>query len=173
MADSIHELKWLNALGASEASNEFSKCCGSRNWTRRMVESRPFLDFAQLSAKASEVWWKLDRDDWLEAFHSHPKIGGKKSANEVSAQSRVWSGQEQAGVQNSSEHTLNELARLNQDYQLKFGYIFIVCATGKSADEMLAILKSRVGNDELTELRIAAGEQEKITEIRLRKLVEL
>lgn len=165
------DLSSLNALGPSEAFDEFVKCCGSSDWARRMTESRPFKSLGQLQTRASEIWWTLHRDDWLEAFRSHPKIGGSKTAEKVSDQSRTWSGEEQSGVKSASEQVLSELTTLNRQYDDKFGFIFIVCATGKSSDEMLAILKSRLANDAETELRNAASEQEKITEIRLKKLL--
>jgi len=136
-----------------------------------MVKSRPFVDSDQVNAKATEIWWKLDRQDWLEAFQSHPKIGEKKAAAQVSAEAEGWSSKEQSGIKNSTTQTLDELAKLNAQYEQTFGFIFIICATGKSADEILAILKSRITNDIEIELPIAAGEQAKITEIRLGKLV--
>ena len=165
------DLSWLNGLGPSEACDEFLKCCGSLEWARRMTGSRPFKSPEELQTRASEIWWTLDRYDWLEAFRSHPKIGGSKTEGKVSDQSRAWSGEEQSGVKSGSEQVLGELATLNRQYDDKFGFIFIVCATGKSSDEMLAILKSRLAHDAETELRNAASEQEKITAIRLRKLV--
>ena len=137
-----------------------------------MVESRPFLSVDGLTAKADETWWELENDDWLEAFRSHPKIGEKKAEATISTQSQAWSAQEQSGVANAAALTIEELEQLNREYLDKFGFIFIVCATGKSSDEMLAILKSRLGNDHEQELRIAAGEQAKITELRLKKLIE-
>jgi OHCU decarboxylase len=164
-------LDWLNNLSEEEASTELLKCCGSQNWARRMVSSRPFGSFDELIQKAEAVWWALDRVDWLEAFRSHPKIGERKAAAKVSTESEGWSGQEQAGIQSAATQTLDELAKLNREYEEKFGFIFIVCATGKSSEEMLAILKTRIGNDLDTELPIAAGEQAKITEIRLGKLL--
>lgn len=171
MEDQKHDLPWLNSLGASEATEEFLKCCGSRNWATQMAKSRPFASLDQLSSRAVEIWWTLETVDWLESFRSHPKIGVKKTANEVSSQSRSWSEQEQSGVQSSATQTLAELARLNEEYELKFGYIYIICATGKSSEEMLAILRTRIRNDAETEIRVAASEQQKITEIRLRKLI--
>ena len=164
-------LESLNALPAAEASQEFLKCCGSARWAATMTERRPYESLDELTRAATDVWWALEQADWLEAFHSHPKIGEKKAAAEVSSQSKQWSGQEQAGVQIASEETLDSLAQLNRDYEQKFGFIFIVCATGKSADEMLELLCERLSNDLDAELRIAAAEQEKITEIRLKKLV--
>jgi OHCU decarboxylase len=164
-------LDWLNNLSEEEASNELLKCCGSQNWARQMGSSRPIGSFEELIQKAETVWWNLDRNDWLAAFRSHPKIGENKAAATVSTQSQGWSGQEQAGIHGAATQTLAELAKLNREYEEKFGFIFIVCATGKSSDEMLAILKSRIGNDLETELPVAAREQAKITEIRLRKLL--
>lgn len=137
-----------------------------------MVASRPFIDIDGLSARANEIWRKLEQDDWLEAFRSHPKIGEKKAEASVSKHSSAWSAQEQSGVANAAASTIAELETFNREYFNRFGFIFIVCATGKSSDEMLAILKSRLGNDPAQELRIAAGEQAKITELRLKKLVE-
>jgi OHCU decarboxylase len=166
------DMDWLDALSDSAAETEFLKCCGSRTWARRMVENRPFTNIEELTAKATDTWWKLERNDWLEAFRSHPKIGERNAAAEVSAQARSWSGQEQSGVQNSAAQTLDELATLNHEYETRFGYIYIVCATGKSSEEMLSILKTRIGNDATTELPIAAAEQAKITELRLRKLIQ-
>ena len=165
------DLSSLNGLVPSEAFDEFVKCCGSLEWARRMTGSRPFKSLEQLQTRASEIWWALDRDEWLEAFRSHPKIGGSKAEEKVSEQSRAWSGEEQSGVKSGTGQVLSELATLNRQYDDKFGFIFIVCATGKSSDEMLAILKSRLANDAETELRNAASEQEKITAIRLRKLI--
>jgi OHCU decarboxylase len=172
METTQHDMDWLNGLSGSEAQTEFLKCCGSRTWARRMVENRPFANIEGLTVKATEIWWDLDRDDWLEAFRSHPRIGERKAAAEVSAQAQSWSGQEQSGVQNSAAQTLNELATLNHEYEARFGYIYIVCATGKSSEEMLSILKTRIGNAAATELPIAAAEQAKITELRLRKLIQ-
>jgi OHCU decarboxylase len=136
-----------------------------------MVESRPFESVNALTERATDFWFSLDSADWLEAFRSHPKIGEQKAAAQVSTQAEGWAGQEQSGVAGAAEQTLIELAKLNRDYETKFGYIFIVCATGKTSDEMLLLLKSRMSNQPVDELRIAAGEQAKITEIRLRKLI--
>jgi OHCU decarboxylase len=165
-------LQQLNTLSEVEATTEFLKCCGSHKWAQRLVQSRPFESIERLCATAADIWWDCDRDEWLEAFRSHPKIGGKKAEANASGQSLAWSAQEQSGIQNATERTLDELAQLNREYEGKFGHIFIVCATGKSSAEMLGILESRLGNDEHTELRIAAGEQAKITELRLKKLVD-
>lgn len=162
----------LNALPPDEAHAEFLKCCGSLRWAQAMVQLRQYATtVGGLILLGNEMWWLLEREDWLEAFRSHPKIGERKAVAEVSSQSTQWSGQEQAGVQTAEQETLDQLARLNREYEEKFGFIFIVCATGKSAAEMLDILRERLRNDIETELPIAAAEQAKITELRLKKLV--
>lgn len=165
------DLKQLNLLSAKEAESEFLKCCGSRRWAEQMIAERPFESVEDLIAEADRFWWSLDPSDWLEGFRSHPKIGEKKAAASTSEQSKRWSAAEQAGIGDAANSTLATLAGLNQKYEDKFGYIFIVCASGKSSDEMLAILRSRLENDPNKELRIAAAEQAKITRLRLMKLV--
>jgi OHCU decarboxylase len=147
------------------------QCCGSRRWAREMALAQPYQSPETLIAKANDIWWSLDPEDWLEAFRSHPKIGEKKAAAPVSDQSRQWSGQEQAGVRNASQETVDALAELNHAYEQKFGFIFIICATGKTSEEMLSALRQRLDNDPATELPVAAAEQSKITELRLKKLI--
>jgi OHCU decarboxylase len=164
-------LDQLNTMPPAEAAHEFLKCCGSQHWAQRMIINRPYLSVDDLCLKATDLWWDLDQSDWLEAFRSHPKIGERKAAAETSAQAQQWSGQEQAGVAQAPEQTLSELARLNSEYEAKFEYIYIVCATGKSSEEMLEILKKRIDNNAEDEIVIAAGEQAKITDLRLRKML--
>ena len=166
-----HDLAWLNSLSAEEAAKELRQCCGSRRWTDQMSNDRPYQTLESLITHADRVWWSLTSEDWLEAFRSHPKIGEKKASDNISTQSQQWSGQEQAGVSSASQDTANSLAELNRGYEQKFGFIFIICATGKTSDEMLAALKERLANDADTELRLAAAEQAKITELRLKKLL--
>jgi OHCU decarboxylase len=165
-----HDLTWLNLLTDDEATKELLQCCGSERWAAAVATGRPYSDLETLLATANDMWWSLDRNDWLEAFRSHPKIGEKKASDKVS-QSQQWSGQEQSGVANASHETTSSLAALNEQYEQKFGYIFIVCATGKTSDEILAALSKRIQNDPETELSIAAEEQSKITELRLKKLL--
>jgi allantoicase len=165
------DLAWLNSLPAGEAAKELLQCCGSKRWARQVADARPYQNLAGLIAHANETWWSLDRDDWLEAFRSHPKIGEKKTAETVSARSREWSGQEQGGVNTASAETSDALATLNRAYERRFGYIFIICATAKTSSEMLAALRGRLEHDREQELRIAAAEQSKITELRLKKLL--
>ena len=168
---SIHDLAWLNSITAEEAAKELRQCCGSRRWTEQISNARPYSTLESLITHANQVWWSLTADDWLEAFRSHPKIGEKKASDKVSAQSQQWSGQEQAAVSRASQDTVDSLAALNRAYEQKFGFIFIICATGKTSDEMLAALQERLQNDSDTELRLAAAEQAKITELRLKKLL--
>ena len=167
----MQDLDSLNALPAQDAETVFLQCCGSKRWAREMAAGRPYQSLETLIAKANDVWWSLASEDWLEAFRSHPKIGEKKAAAPVSDQSSQWSGQEQAGMGNASRATVDSLAEFNQAYEQKFGFIFIICATGKSSEEMLSALRKRLDNDSAAELPIAAAEQSKITELRLKKLV--
>lgn len=162
----------LNSLPHEEAEAELLKCCGSTLWARRMAEERPFHDLQELLAKADAEWWALDAEDWLEAFSRHPKIGEKKSERSQSAGARAWSEQEQSGTRSADEETKHQLAAANREYESKFGHIYIVCATGKTADEMLSICRERLSNDPDAELRVAAEEQRRITHLRLRKLLE-
>jgi OHCU decarboxylase len=159
----------LNALSLAEAEAAFLACCGSRAWAGRMTEGRPYHDAGHLFETADRVWWSLDREDWLEAFAAHPRIGEKKTAADRSGR---WSAQEQAGAVDAEAAVLAELAEANRTYAERFGHIFIVCATGKSAGEMLGLLRARLDNDPETEVRVAAEEQRKITRLRLTKWLE-
>jgi OHCU decarboxylase len=165
-------LERLNSLPAQAAQTELLKCCGSKAWSQLMVAARPFSNFAQLCETAEEIWWSLDSQDWLEAFHSHPKIGEQKAAAITSEQSKQWSEAEQSAVSSAAPETLLALADLNRAYEEKFGYIFIVCAAGKSSAEMLSILQGRLGNNPDAELPVAAAEQAMITQLRLKKLID-
>lgn len=166
-----HDLTWLNTLPADEAASELLKCCGSRRWAHGMVSCRPYDSLESLFESANDIWWSLQPNDWLEAFRSHPKIGDKKAAGPVAQQSREWSSQEQSGVTSASRETIDELATLNHAYEQKFGFIFIICATGKTSDEILSALRERLEHDAGVELSIAAAEQSKITKLRLKKLL--
>lgn len=136
-----------------------------------MTAARPYPGLNELITNADRIWWSLDSEDWLEAFHSHPKIGEKKAAAPTAVEAQQWSEEEQAGIRDSAQQTLAALAKLNQTYEEKFGYIFIVCASGKSSEDMLAILRARLENNADAELRVAAAEQAKITQLRLGKLL--
>jgi OHCU decarboxylase len=167
----MNGLERLNSLSSDTAEAEMLKCCGSRSWARRMVQLRPFQDFKTIEDAADKIWWELEEQDWLEAFSSHPKIGEKRAAVPQQG-TQKWSEQEQSGTLGAGDETMRSLAHANRAYENRFGYIFIVCATGKTAAEMLAIVQGRLQNDPATELRIAAAQQAKITQIRLRKLLE-
>jgi OHCU decarboxylase len=166
----------LNALSSEEAQAELLKCCGSTNWARRMAQQRPFPTggdaMRRLLDSADRVWWDLGREDWLEAFSRHPRIGEKAAAKNASAETRRWSEEEQSGTRRAREQVLAALAKANRAYEQRFGYIFIVCATGKSSEEMLALLQQRLQNDPAAELRMAAEEQRRITHLRLQKLLQ-
>ena len=136
-----------------------------------MSYGRPFADLDRLLGKAEGIWWALSEEDWLEAFRAHPKIGEQKAAAVQSEQARNWSAQEQSGVDDAALATKAAMAAGNQEYEERFGFIFIVCASGRTSEEMLAILHERLQNDPRTELRVAAEEQRKITRLRLEKLL--
>ena len=165
-------LERLNSLPREVAEVEFLKCCGSTLWARRMAQERPFHELQQLLAQADAEWWALDAEDWLEAFSRHPKIGEREAAREQASAASSWSEQEQAGAKSADEVTKQQLAAANREYESKFGHIYIVCATGKTADEMLSLCTERLSNDPDHELRVAAEEQRRITHLRLRKLLE-
>lgn len=143
-------------------------CCGARRWADAMVASRPVSNVALLSETADRIWATMQEPDWLEAFACHPRIGERKAPH-ATAQSAKWSRQEQSSATTASDRTLAELAESNALYEHRFGFTYIVCATGKSADEMLAILQRRLASDRTTELREAAEQQRQITQIRLGK----
>jgi OHCU decarboxylase len=161
----------LNDLPRQELEQDLLACCGSTNWACRMAQSRPFREMDEFLETADCIWWDLRPADWLEAFRQHPKIGGKTAAPQASAQARRWSEQEQAGTMGAPGDILAVLTEANRAYEARFGYIFIICATGKTSEEMLALLEKRLQNDPATELRIAAEEQRKITRLRLEKLL--
>jgi allantoicase len=168
----VQRIRRLDSLSREEAEAELLTCCGSTKWAREVARKRPFGSLDVLFAMADEVFATLAPEDWLEAFRAHPRIGERKAAREQTASEAQWSKQEQAGVAGAMEETAAALAEGNRAYEAKFGHIYIVCATGKSADEMLAILRERLGSTAEAELGVAAGEQRKITRIRLEKLVD-
>jgi allantoicase len=142
--------------------NELLKVCGSLRWTEAIARARPFASWESLVETADRIWHGLQPVDWLEAFSAHPRIGERKAG---------WSSQEQSGTRNASEETMRALAEGNRAYEEKFGFVYLVCATGRSADEMLANLNERMNNERDAELRVAAEEHRKITELRLEKLI--
>ncbi len=164
-------LAWLNGLRQEQARKSFLDCCGSSRWAEKMSNFRPFLNVEQLLQTAEKVWASLDQNDWLEAFGRHPSVGGKKAPQKQSGTARKWSSREQSRVQSASERVRAQLAEANQAYDAKFNSVFLICASGKTAEEILENLRARLLNDADTERQIAAEEQRKITRIRLEKLL--
>jgi OHCU decarboxylase len=165
----------LNAMDAEAAERELHRCCGSSRWARQMTAARPFAALDATVRAADATWSALDRADWLEAFAAHPKIGAgpaEGSGGSGAAGTARWAAEEQAEVSAAADVTRLQLARANRDYEARFGYIFIVCATGKSAGAMLDLLERRLRNDPDSEIQIAAEEQRKITRLRLAKLLD-
>lgn len=161
----------LDAMGEAEAASALTRCCGASRWVEQMLARRPFGSDEALHRAADEVWAAMERADILEAFDHHPRIGVDLDALRAKfASTAEWSGGEQASVAEASEATLQQLREGNVAYEARFGHIFIVCATGKSAAEMLALLEARLSNEPADELRIAAAEQAKITHLRLDKI---
>ena len=164
-------LDTLNSLSSSEFTERLVRCCGSQRWADQMAKQRPFTSRAHLFGQAEWTWWHLGDGDWLEAFGHHPEIGASaETLRQEFADTAALSEAEQAGVQSASDDVIRQLAEANKAYKETFGYLFIVCASGKSAEEMLAILQERLENEPHAELRIAAGEQAKITRLRLENL---
>ena len=166
-------LKRINQAEEAEVESMFRDCCGSVRWTSLMTRARPFVSETELLDTAARIWNDLHPADWLEAFSAHPKIGETKPASAQQERSAKWSAGEQAGTSSANEWVKQELAAANLAYCEKFGFIFIVCATGKNAEEMSELCRGRLSNDSETEIGLAAREQQKITEIRLRKLLSL
>jgi len=162
--------RW-NRLPQVEAVREILPCCGSRTWAASMAAKRPVGEATALLAASDEIWRGLGEADWLEAFRSHPRIGETRAEQNVAAQSSAWSAQEQRNAATADEAVKSALKWGNREYEQKFGRIFIVCATGKSASEIMEILRRRLQNDDGAELQQAAEEQRKIMQIRLTKWI--
>jgi 2-oxo-4-hydroxy-4-carboxy-5-ureidoimidazoline decarboxylase len=160
----------VNASSAAAASELLRRCCGSARWVERMVARRPFASMADLHAAADEVWSGLERADYLEAFEHHPRLGADPARLRERFATSAWSAQEQSQVALADESTLEALREGNAAYEARFGFVFLVCATGKGARDILALLEQRIGNDPYTELRVAASEHARITRLRLDKL---
>ncbi len=161
----------FNGCAPDAAAEDLMKCCGARRWAAEMNARRPFASREALLAASDEIWAGMKREDLLEAFTHHPKIGDIESLRKKFASTAAWASGEQSGVSGAGDEVLRGLSRGNEEYERKFGYIFIVCATGRSAEEMLDLLRERLKNDPARELALAAGEQRKITRIRLEKLL--
>ncbi|RSK34671.1 2-oxo-4-hydroxy-4-carboxy-5-ureidoimidazoline decarboxylase [Hymenobacter metallilatus] len=161
----------LNNLPPATRAEELHRCCGSAAWVAALNQQFPFADAATLYQAATHTWNGLSEADWREAFAHHPKIGDVGALREKFASTSTWAEGEQGAVRQASEETLRALAAGNEAYERRFGYIFIVCATGKSAAEMLTLLQARLPNPPELEIRVAAAEQDNITRIRLEKLL--
>jgi len=158
-----------NTAAVENAVREILPCCGSKAWAGVMVERRPFPDVTTLLAASDETLSNLTAEDWMEAFRSHPRIGESRAAQSAPDQSATWSAQEQQTVAAAGDAVKIALAEANQEYEQRFRHIFLVCATGKSATEILEILRRRLRNDGPTEFREAAEQQRQITRIRVTK----
>lgn len=154
---------YLNALPEEQARAALARCCGAARWVAAVLAARPFTSDTTLLDTAERAWWGLGREDWLQAFAQHPRIGGRTADQ--------WSRREQAGVDAATAATRMGLAEGNRAYEERFGHVFLICAAGRAAEELLGELHRRLANDPATELRIAAGEQAKIIQLRLGKLV--
>jgi OHCU decarboxylase len=161
----------LNDLPDDEATEALVHCCGSPVWARQMNRLRPFITEAEMLEAADRIWWSLNTDDWMEAFRAHPRIGERKAETPQGERAAAWSAQEQAGASHAGADVAAALAEGNREYEQRFGHIYIVSAAGKTADELLTILRERLAHDAETELRVAAGEQARITRLRLEKLL--
>jgi OHCU decarboxylase len=171
--------RW-NELPQKDAEGEVLACCGSRRWAALLTAGRPYPDAETLLASAQDIWRSLEAEDWLEAFRCHPRIGESRaqhasmqSSAQSNVQSSTWSRQEQLQTQDADAAVKQAIAAGNREYEQRFGFIYIVCATGKTAEEMLAILERRLQSDAATELREAAAQQQQIAGIRLRKWLAL
>ena len=162
----------INQASVDEAKHLFKQCCTSSRWIQSMVDSRPYATPMDVRVQADAHWNDSAEGDYLEAFDGHPKIGDVSSLKAKYANTKELAAGEQSGVNVASDDVIQQLADGNQQYQEKFGFIFIVCATGKSAQQMLALLQARLPNDRGTELKNAAEEQRKIFHIRLNQLLE-
>jgi allantoicase len=171
--EKLKGIERLNQLSHahSQARKALLDCCGSKRWADEMIRQMPFASAEQLYDTADKMWASLARKDWLEAFRHHPPIGGKAAKSKQSANSVKWSAAEQVAAQKGPAETLALLAAANRAYEAAFGRVFLICATGKSSEEILRALQQRLSNDPEIELRIAAEEQRKITRLRLEKLL--
>ena len=165
----LHE---LNTLTQPQLREELTKCCGSTSWVKMMMTYFPADDLVELLEDAEEIWYECSQDDWKEAFAHHPEIGDVESLTKKFSSTAGWAAEEQSGAANASPEVIRALAEGNRVYKEKFGYIFIVYATGKSADEILGMLQVRLQNNAEEEIQVAADEQNKITKLRIEKLLD-
>ena len=168
----------LNRLSVADAATAFEQCCGASEWTERMVFSRPFESLGEVLETSDTIWEECDVDDYEEAFSFHPRIGElseedrkRATTGQLADLGMKWAAQELKSLETSAPEVLEKLADANDEYEEKFGHIFVVSAPGKSGQELLTMLQARMGNDPKDEILIAAAEQNKITKLRLKKLL--
>lgn len=171
MTDLKYSLSDINGLPIESANRVFSNCCTSLAWIEGMVAARPFISKEQCHEVALSVWKELDESDFLQAFEGHPKIGDVTSLRKQYAHTKMLAADEQSSVDDATDEEILQLSAGNIAYEKKNGFIFIVCANGKSAVKILALLNQRLPNDRAQELRKAALEQTRITAIRIDKLI--
>ncbi len=170
-ADRLTGIARLNYLSRRQAADVLYDCCSSRKWVEQVLAHRPFADDSAMLDSAEEAFASLGRKDWLTIFRSHPAIGAKKAAAKQTATARDWSAREQALAQKGPAETLAVMGAANEAYEATFGHVFLICATGKSSEQILNSMRERLGHDAETEMRIAGDEQRKITRLRLEKLL--
>lgn len=163
------DLATLDALPTAAAAEELLACCGSPRWAAAVAARRPFRDLDHLQQAADEAWWALDEEDWRRAFAAHPRIGERAAGGGTHAR---WSAGEQSAAGRADQAVRDEIARGNVEYEERFGHVFLICASGRSGEEILADLRRRLRNPPEVELRTAAEEQAKITRLRLARLIE-
>jgi len=162
----------LDDMPESSAAALLADCCGSSSWVSQMIAARPFRSVDSVLSAADRIWRSLSASDWLEAFAHHPRIGERSGAIPQGERAAAWSADEQAGVATARENVREALAAANERYERRFGYTYIVCATGKTPEEMLTLSRNRLRNAAAAEIQVAAEEQRKITRLRLQKLLE-
>jgi OHCU decarboxylase len=160
-------VRYLNGLSDEEARAELLRCCHSGGWADAMAAARPFADADELFARAESAWWDLEPTDWLEAFAAHPRIGDRPCTGSTTAE---WSSEEQAGMSAADASVHDVMAAGNRLYENRFGHVFLICASGRTGEEMADELARRLQNSPEVELRTAAGEQARITRLRLERL---
>ena len=164
-------LEEFNQLDTEQCRKLLFNCCGSSSWTNEMLRNFPYASFDALEEQAVIIFQNGTEQDWLEAFSHHPRLGDRKNLENKFAATRHWAGEEQAGTAAAAESILSQLVQANLEYENKFGFTYILCATGKSASFMLESLQDRLPNQRMVELTIAMEEQNKITKLRLKKLL--
>jgi OHCU decarboxylase len=161
----------LNSLSNTSAAEAFTACCGAHRWVSAMIARRPFSNVDALIDAANDTWRGMTESDWREAFDHHPRIGQRQSASPQDQRAAAWSSAEQSRAASDDADAKQQLVHMNAEYEARFGHIYVVCAAGRSSAELLEVARLRLRNDPATELHVAAEEQRKITELRLRKLI--